>query len=117
ADKGATQAFDRRLRQRLAKSAEPELGFGVGFSAGIAMRLAEDDTLEAMLSRADATLYQAKAQGRARTLDERGVMLGSTVLGSTLTGTAVHGAAVPDETALADATRKSLAPRAQAKAA
>lgn len=41
------------------------------YSAGIAMRNSPDDTLAAMLKRADATLYNAKAQGRSRTLDAR----------------------------------------------
>ena len=36
-------------------------------SIGATSRLGPDDTLDAMLSRADAALYQAKAQGRNRT--------------------------------------------------
>ncbi len=49
----------------------------MSYSAGIAMRTAFEDSLQAMLARADATLYRAKAQGRARTftLDETGLRL------------------------------------------
>jgi PleD family two-component response regulator len=39
------------------------------------MRHSPDDTLEAMLRRADSTLYHAKAQGRGHTLDARGLRL------------------------------------------
>ena len=65
----------RRMRDYLADAAEPELGFSISYSAGIAMRQGPDDTLETMLRRADATLYSAKAQGRSRTLDARGQAL------------------------------------------
>ncbi|MEP7101747.1 MAG: GGDEF domain-containing protein, partial [Burkholderiales bacterium] len=75
ADHAAARAFDRRLRARLAESSARELGFALDYSAGIAMRTAPDDTLEAMLRRADTTLYRAKAEGRARTLDEMGLRL------------------------------------------
>ena len=73
ADHAAARAFDQRLRTRLAASAPRELGFALDYSAGISMRGGADDTLEVMLRRADATLYRAKAQGRARTLDEPGL--------------------------------------------
>ena len=46
----------------------PTLDFDLSYSAGIAMRLSDTDTIEAMLRRADAGLYLAKAQGRAVTL-------------------------------------------------
>lgn len=75
ADLAATNAFDRRLREQLSSGAERELGFAMTYSAGIAMRVGRDDTLQAMLGRADATLYRAKAQGRARTLDAQGLTL------------------------------------------
>ncbi|MGZ5235377.1 MAG: GGDEF domain-containing protein, partial [Caldimonas sp.] len=53
--------------------AERELGFPLAYSAGIAMRASPDDTLAAMLKRADRKLYGAKAQGRSRTLDADGL--------------------------------------------
>ena len=66
----AARAFDRRLRLRLTLAAQRELGFELGYSAGIALRDTQGDTLVAMLRRADAALYRAKDAGRARTLDE-----------------------------------------------
>jgi len=75
ADTGAASTFDRRLREQLADIATMELGFKLDYSAGIAMRISSKDTLEAMLKRADATLYNAKAQGRSRTLDAQGLRL------------------------------------------
>jgi diguanylate cyclase (GGDEF)-like protein len=75
ADNAAAQAFDRRLRQLLSTDAERMLGFALSYSAGIAMRRSRGDTLEAMLRRADATLYRAKAAGRNRTLDDQGLQL------------------------------------------
>lgn len=75
ADRAATQAFDRRMRDYLAEAARRELGHGLSYSAGIAIREADDDTLEAMLRRADTTLYRAKALGRSRTVDAQGVHL------------------------------------------
>ncbi len=75
ADHAAANAFDSRLRKQLTEAALVELGFEVSYSAGIAMRTSPLDTLEDLLKRADVTLYRAKAQGRARTLDARGMML------------------------------------------
>lgn len=75
ADDAATRAFDRRMRAYLAEAAPRELGHPLSYSAGIAMRNSPDDTLEAMLQRADAKLYSAKALGRARTFDAQGVHL------------------------------------------
>ena len=75
ADDSAAIAFDRRVREYLAVAAPSELGFDLSYSAGVAMRDSPDDTLEAMLRRADSTLYNAKAQGRARTLDAQGLRL------------------------------------------
>jgi diguanylate cyclase (GGDEF)-like protein len=74
-DATAANAFDGRMRQYLAEAAERELGFALGYSAGIAMRQSADDTLAAMLKRADTMLYAAKAQGRSRTLDAGGATL------------------------------------------
>jgi diguanylate cyclase (GGDEF)-like protein len=75
ADHAAASAFDRRMRAQLAEAATGELAFKLSYSAGIAMRTSSHDTLEAMLKRADATLYNAKAQGRSRTLDAQGLKL------------------------------------------
>ena len=69
ADLAAANAFDARVRAYLGEVAERELGFPLAYSAGIAMRDSPQDTLAGMLRRADAKLYGAKAQGRARTLD------------------------------------------------
>jgi diguanylate cyclase (GGDEF)-like protein len=75
ADESAAMAFDERVRDYLAVAAASEIGFELSYSAGIAMRRSVDDTLEAMLRRADSRLYSAKAQGRARTLNAQGVRL------------------------------------------
>ena len=69
AENSAANAFDVRLRGYLGAVAERELGFPLAYSAGIAVRRSTDDSLEAMLRRADARLYGAKAQGRSRTLE------------------------------------------------
>lgn len=75
ADNAAAHAFDVRMRHHLAEAAADELGFALAYSAGIAIRKSADDTLAAMLKRADKTLYSAKAQGRSRTLDARALRL------------------------------------------
>jgi diguanylate cyclase (GGDEF)-like protein len=77
ADNAAASAFDVRMRGYLTEVAEQELGFPLAYSAGIAMRVSPDDTLSAMVRRADATLYSAKEQGRSRTLDAQGQRLRS----------------------------------------
>ena len=68
ADIAAVQAYDRRLRGWLAEHVAPGLDFELSYSAGIAMRLSDADTIEAMLRRADTALYLAKARGRGCTL-------------------------------------------------
>lgn len=68
ADLAAVKAYDERLRQWLAQHARGELGFALSYSGGIAMRLHDADTLNHMLQRADIALYDAKSQGRGRTL-------------------------------------------------
>ena len=68
ADIAAVRSYDRRLRDWLAEHVLPTLEFELSYSAGIAMRLSDADTIEAMLRRADTGLYLAKAQGRAVTL-------------------------------------------------
>ena len=75
ADNAAASAFDVRMRTYLTEVAERELGFALAYSAGIAMRTSAEDTLAAMVKRADATLYSAKEQGRSRTLDAQGLRL------------------------------------------
>jgi diguanylate cyclase (GGDEF)-like protein len=75
ADAAAARTFDGRMRDYLAEAAERELGFALAYSAGIAMRRPAEDTLAAMLKRADTMLYAAKAQGRSRTLDAEGARL------------------------------------------
>ena len=72
ADDAAARAYDRRLRDHLATTAALELGFALDFSAGMAKPVDPDETLESLLKRADATLYRAKDEGRARTLDDQG---------------------------------------------
>ncbi|HWH84208.1 MAG TPA: GGDEF domain-containing protein [Burkholderiaceae bacterium] len=79
ADLRATVAFDARLRAHLAEAAVAQLGFPLGYSAGIAPRESPDDTLDALLKRADANLYVAKQQGRGRTLDPQGVSVHDTI--------------------------------------
>jgi len=69
AENAAANAFDVRLRGYLGEVAERELGFPLAYSAGIAVRSSADDSLAALLTRADTKLYRAKAQGRSRTLD------------------------------------------------
>ena len=63
------------MRAYLAEAAPRELGHALSYSAGIAVHASADDTLEAMLRRADATLYSAKALGRSCTLDAEGLQL------------------------------------------
>ncbi|HSV51344.1 MAG TPA: GGDEF domain-containing protein [Burkholderiaceae bacterium] len=65
-DAASAQAFDRRLRMQLPGAALAALGFPLDYSAGLAVRGAEDMTLAQLLARADAALYQAKQRGRAR---------------------------------------------------
>lgn len=72
ADTVAVKAFDRRFRERLAQTAHVELGFDLDYSAGVAVRTDDQQSLEDVLHRADNALYRAKAEGRARTMDEQG---------------------------------------------
>lgn len=68
ADLASIAAYDERLRQWLAQHSAAELGFALSYSGGVAMRVDDTDTIESMLQRADVALYQAKSQGRGRTV-------------------------------------------------
>ncbi|WP_083664376.1 GGDEF domain-containing protein [Herminiimonas arsenitoxidans] len=68
ADFASVMAYDQRMRQWLAEHSPQELGFKLSYSAGIAMRVHEGDTIDTMLQRADVALYEAKSQGRGCTL-------------------------------------------------
>jgi diguanylate cyclase (GGDEF)-like protein len=68
ADFASVMAYDERLRQWLAQHSARDLGFDLSYSAGVAMRLHDSDSIDAMLQRADVALYQAKSQGRGCTL-------------------------------------------------
>ncbi|MCK6424955.1 MAG: GGDEF domain-containing protein [Burkholderiaceae bacterium] len=61
---GAALAFDQRLRRRLRQRSEQELGFLLAYSAGLTAHRAQDRSLEDLLRRADAALYEAKRAGR-----------------------------------------------------
>ncbi len=75
ADNAAAKAFDLRMRAYLAEAVDRELGFALSYSGGIAMRNSAEDRIEAIIKRADEAMYNAKAQGRARTLDARDLRL------------------------------------------
>lgn len=64
----AVMAYDQRMRQWLAQHSTQELGFELSYSAGIAMREHDSDSIDTMLQRADVALYDAKSQGRGCTL-------------------------------------------------
>ena len=61
-------AYDQRMRQWLAQHSQQELGFELSYSAGITMRVNDNDSIDSMLQRADVALYEAKSQGRGCTL-------------------------------------------------
>lgn len=68
ADLDSVMAYDQRMRQWLVQHSPQELGFKLSYSAGIAMREHDGDTIDTMLQRADVALYEAKSQGRGCTL-------------------------------------------------
>jgi diguanylate cyclase (GGDEF)-like protein len=75
ADAQAASCFDERVRsglkQRL-REGDPAVAFD--FSAGVAVRTDDDNSIEALLRRADAALYEAKAEGRARMVNAQPVV-------------------------------------------
>jgi diguanylate cyclase (GGDEF)-like protein len=73
ADGAAARAFDQRLRAWLAEAAPRQLGYPLPYSAGVALRLSDGETIEALLQRADSALYRAKALGRNLTLNADGL--------------------------------------------
>ncbi|KQP12701.1 GGDEF domain-containing protein [Pseudorhodoferax sp. Leaf267] len=60
--------FDQRLRARLQQQVKAKLGFALDYSAGVAALSTQDTTLAGLMARADAALYQAKREGRAKLL-------------------------------------------------
>ena len=63
----ASASFDARLRQALQGASAKELGFMLDYSAGAAtFAPGNADNLDALMARADAALYEAKASGRGR---------------------------------------------------
>lgn len=60
----AALVFDQRLRQQLRQRSQEELGFVLEYSAGLSSHRLKDRTLEDLLRRADAALYEAKRAGR-----------------------------------------------------
>lgn len=72
ADTAAALAFDQRLRNELAKVPRSTLPVTLGFSAGHALCRGPEDTLAAMMARADTALYRAKAAGRGRPVSDTG---------------------------------------------
>jgi diguanylate cyclase (GGDEF)-like protein len=65
-DAAAARALDRRLRESLRTAAAADLGHALDYSAGMALRHPDEKDLAALLARADAALYAAKANGRGR---------------------------------------------------
>jgi diguanylate cyclase (GGDEF)-like protein len=70
-DATAGKGFDQRLRGELARAAPAELGFALDFSSGLAV-LTAAETLEGLMSRADAALYRAKDNGRGHLVVDEG---------------------------------------------
>jgi diguanylate cyclase (GGDEF)-like protein len=62
----AALTFDQRLRHRLRRQSEQELGFALEYSAGLTSHRSKDQSLDDLLRRADAALYEAKNAGRGQ---------------------------------------------------
>ena len=69
ADASAAREFDRRLRRTLRDHAAAGGMPDLRFSTGLSTMQADDASLDRLLDRADAALYQAKAQGRDRLVE------------------------------------------------
>jgi diguanylate cyclase (GGDEF)-like protein len=69
ADAIAAGEYDRRLRRMVGEHAETAELPSLRFSAGLAMLRADDRSIEPLVARADDALYQAKSQGRDRTVE------------------------------------------------
>ena len=61
--------FDERLRASLIAHAQEAAAEPLDYSAGVAARLPSDQNMDDLLVRADAALYQAKADGRGRLVE------------------------------------------------
>lgn len=66
ANEASARGLDIRLRGELQARAEGELGFALDFSTGLANGSPGTESLNQVMARADAALYQAKAEGRGR---------------------------------------------------
>lgn len=66
------QRFDERLRACLLADARERGIEPLAYSAGVAVRQASDTAMDDLLLRADAALYQAKAEGRGRLVESMG---------------------------------------------
>jgi diguanylate cyclase (GGDEF)-like protein len=74
ADLAAAMAYDERLRQWLTQHSQEQLGFTLSYSAGIAVRTDDHDTIDTLLQRADVALYEAKEKGRGCTQDSSALL-------------------------------------------
>jgi diguanylate cyclase (GGDEF)-like protein len=63
---GQALSLDQRLRHCLRLQSEQELGFLLEYSAGLAAQGPNDQSLDDLLRRADAALYEAKRAGRGQ---------------------------------------------------
>ncbi|MCF8211562.1 MAG: GGDEF domain-containing protein [Rhodoferax sp.] len=65
-DATAGEGFDRRMRALLAAEAPAMLGYSMNFSSGLAVLDLNGESLESLMSRADAAVYRAKQGGRGQ---------------------------------------------------
>lgn len=66
-DEPAAIHFSERIRLGIQKELDPDLPFSMTISIGLA-QYQDNDTLEALVERADQTLYYAKQTGRNRVM-------------------------------------------------